>query len=119
MKKILIIAITVLMAAGAMSAKKQKAVQNSGTEQWLRYEVILDGPKEGSIIAEGTTYKNPFVEVMLTADFTSATTGKTVRVRGFYDGEGKYKVRFMPTEVGNGLIPRTATVLLMTVRRAP
>lgn len=100
MKKILIIAITVLMAAGAMSAKKQKAVQNSGTEQWLRYEVTLDGPKEGSIIAEGTTYKNPFVEVTLTADFTSATTGKTVRVRGFYDGEGKYKVRFMPTEVG-------------------
>lgn len=89
MKRILFATMMMLVVLNAVSAKKQTK-KATGTEQWMRYELTIDGPTEG----------NPFTEVTLTADFTNASTGKTVSVCGFYDGEGKYKVRFMPTEVG-------------------
>jgi hypothetical protein len=57
-------------------------------EQWGLYEVTLRGPASG----------NPFVEVELTATFTQ--DDKKVRVIGFYDGDGAYKVRFMPESPG-------------------
>lgn len=59
-------------------------------ERWMRYEVTLAGSADG----------NPYVDVELTADFCNKATGEVVTVRGFYDGEGTYKVRFMPCEVG-------------------
>ncbi len=60
----------------------------SVAEQWGLCEVTLPGPAEG----------NPFVDVELTATFTDGT--KTIEVSGFYDGEGIYRVRFMPETVG-------------------
>ena len=56
------------------------------------FEVKLSGPSHG----------NPFVDVELTADFTSPTAG-TRRVGGFYDGDGVYRVRFMPPASGVAL----------------
>jgi hypothetical protein len=53
-------------------------------------EVRLTGPQHG----------NPFVEVDLWADFRSGS-GAHCRVGGFYDGEGRYVVRFLPPEVGH------------------
>ena len=44
-----------------------------------------------------TASGNPF-DVELEATFTQGD--KAVTVRGFYDGENTYRVRFMPTEVG-------------------
>lgn len=56
--------------------------------QYDRYELELAGPSSG----------NPFVDVDLAATFSLGH--RTVRVRGFYDGEGRYLVRFMPDEPG-------------------
>ncbi len=56
--------------------------------QWDVFEVALIGPSDG----------NPFIDVQLDATFRQH--GRTVRVPGFYDGEGSYKLRFMPDNVG-------------------
>ena len=57
-------------------------------EQWVVYEITLDGPANG----------NPFVEVILSAEFRN---GDAVFVPdGFYDGDGVYRVRFMPNALG-------------------
>lgn len=57
-------------------------------EQWGIFELALGGSAAG----------NPFVDVELTAEFSDGQ--RTVQVAGFYDGEGIYKVRFMPDSVG-------------------
>jgi Domain of unknown function (DUF5060)/Protein of unknown function (DUF4038)/Domain of unknown function (DUF5605) len=57
-------------------------------EQWGIYEVALKGPSDG----------NPFVDVQLSAIFTDGT--HTHEVEGFYDGDGLYRVRFMPETPG-------------------
>ncbi|MBA4065616.1 MAG: DUF5060 domain-containing protein [Isosphaera sp.] len=63
-------------------------LQAAEVEQWGIFEVTLKGPADG----------NPFVDVELSATFTQ---GKTqVRAAGFYDGDGTYRVRFMPEAQG-------------------
>jgi hypothetical protein len=57
-------------------------------EQWGLFEVELPGPSSG----------NPFKDVTLTARFT--LEHRTVQVTGFYDGDGAYRVRFMPDAPG-------------------
>ncbi len=57
-------------------------------QQWGIFEADFDGPAEG----------NPFLEVDFAATF--AQGHRTVDVEGFYDGEGTYRVRFMPDEPG-------------------
>lgn len=57
-------------------------------ERWGIYEVTLSGPDTG----------NPFLEVELTAEFKQGN--RTLEPDGFYDGNGIYKIRFMPDEVG-------------------
>jgi hypothetical protein len=59
-----------------------------GVEQWGLFELTLRGPADG----------NPFVDVTLTATFTQGE--RSVHVTGFYDGDGVYKVRFMPPTPG-------------------
>ncbi len=56
----------------------------SSIEQWGVYELTLDGPAAG----------NPFTEVELSARFDQGE--KVVTAVGFYDGEGVYRIRFMP-----------------------
>ncbi len=57
-------------------------------ERWGRYEVVLKAPASG----------NPFTDSTLRADFQFQH--RTVTVDGFYDGEGTWRVRFMPDEIG-------------------
>ncbi|MGA2061114.1 MAG: DUF5605 domain-containing protein [Thermoguttaceae bacterium] len=57
-------------------------------EQWDVFEVALKGPTDG----------NPFVDVTFAARFTQGGVSK--EVAGFYDGEGMYRVRFMPEQAG-------------------
>ena len=57
-------------------------------EQWALFELSL----------QGSTAGNPFVDVDLTATFTQGD--RKMRVNGFYDGDGSYKVRFMPESLG-------------------
>ncbi len=56
--------------------------------QYERFEISFTGPSGG----------NPFCEVELHAEFRLG--GRVVRVRGFYDGDGDYRVRFMPDALG-------------------
>jgi len=58
-------------------------------EQWGIYELTLPGPSAG----------NPFVGVTLSAVFKQKD--KTYSPEGFYDGNGIYKIRFMPDQPGS------------------
>ncbi|MDO4305333.1 MAG: DUF5605 domain-containing protein [Eubacteriales bacterium] len=60
----------------------------SQTEKWGVFELSCLGPETG----------NPFVEQKISADFYAEN--QTVTVKGFYDGAGIYKVRFMPSFEG-------------------
>jgi hypothetical protein len=57
-------------------------------ERWSVVEIELPGPSGG----------NPFIDVQLTATFELGNNKRTVT--GFYDGDGRYRIRFMPEEVG-------------------
>ena len=57
-------------------------------ERWGLFELAMQGPSEG----------NPFVEVGFGAEFRHQH--RRVPVDGFYDGDGRYVVRFMPDSEG-------------------
>jgi hypothetical protein len=57
-------------------------------ERWGVFELALAGPPEG----------NPFLDVELAARFTQGD--RAFEPQGFYDGDGVYRVRFMPDAVG-------------------
>ena len=60
-------------------------------------EVELRGPSHG----------NPFVDVEVSATFTS--NGEAVWVGGFYDGDGRYLLRFLPPTAGTWHFTTTST----------
>ena len=64
------------------------AIPNSSIDQWGVFELTLNGPSVG----------NPFIDVTLSAEFKKGT--KVYKPEGFYDGNGIYKIRFMPDEIG-------------------
>ncbi|WP_114559276.1 DUF5060 domain-containing protein [Desertihabitans aurantiacus] len=57
-------------------------------ERWGVHEIRLEGPSEG----------NPFTDVELVATFQHRN--RDVVVDGFYDGDGRYLVRFSPDQEG-------------------
>lgn len=62
-----------------------------------RTELALFGPSHG----------NPFVDVELHATFTLGD--ERVTVGGFYDGDGRYLVRFLPPAVGEWTVATSST----------
>ncbi len=58
-------------------------------ERWGMFEIVLEGPQTG----------NPFMEVELSATFQFGH--RSIEAPGFYDGEGFYRIRFMPDAVGD------------------
>jgi len=83
-------ALFLLFALGWAGAQTPTAVPAAPAtvERWGLFELSLTGPAEGK----------PDVEVELSARFSNGT--QTIEVAGFYDGEGRYKVRFMPPTLG-------------------
>ena len=57
-------------------------------ERWCCFELVLKGPSAG----------NPYTDVCLKGAFTY--NGRTLIAEGFYDGNGIYKIRFMPDMPG-------------------
>ena len=57
-------------------------------ERWNVFEITLKGPRKG----------NPFTDVTLSAVFKLGET--TFQPKGFYDGNGIYRIRFMPDKEG-------------------
>src|SRR5262245_61503627 len=64
------------------------ASTNGTIEQWGVFELELQGSAEG----------NPFLDVDLTAEFRYRH--RVIEVDGFYDGDGVYRIRFMPDTQG-------------------
>lgn len=60
----------------------------SRVEKWDVWEVSFSGPTEG----------NPFTDYHVTGVFTGKNESR--QVDGFYDGDGVYRVRFMPSFEG-------------------
>lgn len=63
-------------------------VYTAQVERWGVFELTLQGNSDG----------NPFVDYNMQATFENGQ--ESVTVNGFYDGEGVYKVRFMPSFSG-------------------
>lgn len=61
---------------------------NNKVEVWDIFEISVKGPEEG----------NPFMDVDFSVKFIKSE--RSIEVPGFYDGDGVYKVRFMPSELG-------------------
>jgi hypothetical protein len=57
--------------------------------QWGIFELTLNGSSAG----------NPFMDVTFSGRFSHGN--RTVEATGFYDGDGTYRVRFMPDERGD------------------
>jgi hypothetical protein len=57
-------------------------------EQYTVFELELNGPATG----------NPFTDVQLSAEFR--LMNRSLFCEGFYDGDGIYRIRFMPDEPG-------------------
>jgi hypothetical protein len=70
-------------------AETAHAGAQSNVPQWEVFELTLDGPATG----------NPFLDVQLTATFSLGH--RSIQLDGFYDGAGKYKLRFMPDTLGD------------------
>ena len=63
----------------------EKLNYQDSVEQWGLWEIEIPGPSTG----------NPFKEQTVKAVITGKN--ETKEIDGFYDGNGKYKVRFMPS----------------------
>lgn len=75
-------------AALAPSILSPAAAQGQSIEQWGTFEASFRGPSGG----------NPFVDVDFGATFTQGS--RSISAPGFYDGQGVYRVRFMPPTTG-------------------
>ncbi|MBE0696185.1 MAG: DUF5060 domain-containing protein [Anaerolineaceae bacterium] len=74
-------------------------------EKWDVFEISLAAQEEG----------NPFLDVNLGARFSHA--GQSAEVAGFYDGDGVYKVRFMPEEEGAWEFTTTSSLAALDGQR--
>jgi Domain of unknown function (DUF5060)/Protein of unknown function (DUF4038)/Domain of unknown function (DUF5605) len=81
--------LTATLAFGAcLIAPPGTSRAEPAVEQWGMAEIVLRGPSGG----------NPFTEVELSARVTRGD--HALEVAGFYDGDGVYRVRFMPDRPG-------------------
>ena len=65
------------------------ATQPATVERWGIFEIALRGPADG----------NPFVDVAVSATFVHGE--QHVDCAGFYDGDGIYRIRFQPGQLGD------------------
>ncbi|WP_128661002.1 DUF5605 domain-containing protein [Paenibacillus sp. 598K] len=77
------------MSSNPKHSRTDQGRMPTTVEQWDYIELTLEGTQAG----------NPFTEVTLAAEFVS-DAGEQVGASGFYDGDGIYRIRFMPTVPG-------------------
>jgi hypothetical protein len=80
--------VSLVFSGGAFSLGAADRAAAEPIEQWGIIELTLKGPKDG----------NPFLDVRLSGSFTDGT--HTHEIPGFYDGDGTYRIRFMPEAAG-------------------
>jgi len=79
------IVVTMFLATRASGETK---TASDKIERWGIFELSLSGPSGG----------NPFIDVDLCAEFKQ--NARIFEPEGFYDGEGIYRIRFMPDTIG-------------------
>jgi hypothetical protein len=84
----LLACLALCLSPTSQGALENTSISNSAIGQWGIYEITLQGPATG----------NPFDDATLSARFTSGS--KTIDANGFYDGDGIYRIRFMPKTQG-------------------
>src|ERR1700733_1302627 len=77
------------LGAAAATPSPDARDDSRAVEQWGLFELSLRGPSSGK----------PFKDVSLSAEFTHQH--RTIQVTGFYDGDGAYRIRFMPDMQGS------------------
>src|SRR5580692_4781210 len=77
------------LSSNAAEAAQTKRVSSKDVERWDVFEAAFNGNSSG----------NPFIDVWLKAHFRKGN--REIVTDGFYDGNGVYKLRFMPDEVGS------------------
>lgn len=89
--------------------KKINAQQAGNTvvkvEKWDRFEMVLPAKIIG----------NPFTDVTLSATFKHGST--SIEVKGFYDGNSIYKIRFMPVDTGLWLLTTKSNNKQLSVKK--
>jgi hypothetical protein len=90
--------LAVAVAAKAAPTDQSPPATQPTVEQWGVFDTSLKGPSSG----------NPFVEVALSAHFTSGN--RSLDVPGFYDGDGNYRIRFMPPTQGEWEFRTTSNI---------
>ena len=84
MLKLSSLAAAAASAPAVAEAAATPANISSQVPRWDYLEINLAGPTSG----------NPFLDVTLAATFHHQN--RSITVAGFYDGDGSYKIRFMP-----------------------
>src|SRR5215510_2696398 len=88
MRKHYWVALFVLLVFATCTLNAAPGTSPTTAEQWGIYEITLKGPTNG----------NPFADVRFSALFDKGE--KSLEVPGFYDGDGLYRIRFMPETQG-------------------
>jgi hypothetical protein len=78
-----------LLFSALLIATAEGKANSNIIERWGIFELVLNDPEGG----------NPFIDVKLSAEFRQR--GRTFEPEGFYDGNGTYRIRFMPDSPGN------------------
>ena len=73
-------------------------------EQWGQLELTFQGPSD----------KNPFKDYHISANFSCNDGQLSFIVNGFYDGNGTYRIRFMPSKIGTWNYITTSNVKNMS-----
>jgi uncharacterized protein DUF5060/uncharacterized protein DUF5605/uncharacterized protein DUF4038 len=82
-------AAVLVAGVSSMNAATVPPQTNDRVERWDVFELTLNGPNDG----------NPFLDTWLKATFRSGH--REIAIDGFYDGDGVYKIRFMPDSLGD------------------
>ncbi len=83
-----VIFLALLLFAAFLPGLASATDASSVVEQWGVFEITLPGPASG----------NPYLETELSAIFSQKD--RTLTVPGFYDGKGRYRIRFSPPAQG-------------------
>lgn len=77
-----------IVAAVPVAMPADGKVNSAAVERWGVFELALSGPSGG----------NPFADVKVGAEFRQGE--RAFQAEGFYDGDGVYRIRFMPDAPG-------------------
>ena len=95
-------AVSAITPAIAAAAAPAPAASEGTVRRYDIFELTLKGPSEG----------NPFLDTQLHATFS--LDNRSLTVEGFYDGDGAYKVRFMPDTEGQWRYTTTSNAPALT-----